>query len=89
MASARPLTRRACLLWGGAIGTATACSGVTQSGGETGAPAHQPVTVRVHARTGSEDEAYARRLAEFTTQNKRGIKAEYEGWATITSSWST
>jgi ABC-type glycerol-3-phosphate transport system substrate-binding protein len=37
------------------------------------------VTVRVHARTGSEDEAYQKRLAEFNQQNGMNITAEYEG----------
>ncbi len=66
---------------GAALGAAlaAACGGAAQPAAESGGPARQEVTVRVHARTGSEDEAYAKRLAEFTTQNKRGIKAVYEG----------
>src|SRR5690349_16148993 len=38
-----------------------------------------PVTVRVHARTGSEDEAFQKRLTEFTQQNTKNITAVYEG----------
>jgi ABC-type glycerol-3-phosphate transport system substrate-binding protein len=55
-------------------------SGAAGTGGSGAAlPAKSEVTVRVHARAGSEDEAYTKRLAEFTAQNKTGIKAIYEG----------
>lgn len=59
-----------------------ACAG-SGGGGDASAgsapAARSDVTVRVHARTGSEDEAYTKRLAEFSAQNKTGIKAVYEG----------
>ena len=37
------------------------------------------MTLRVHARTGSEDEAFQRRLADFNAQNGSNVTAEYEG----------
>lgn len=46
----------------------------------TTVPANRaPVTVVIHARTGSEDEAYGKRLADFTQQNGMNITAQYEG----------
>ncbi|MDQ3701140.1 MAG: extracellular solute-binding protein [Chloroflexota bacterium] len=70
---------------GGALigGTLLAACAGPGGGGDASAGsapvARSDVTVRVHARTGSEDEAYTKRLAEFTAQNKTGIKAVYEG----------
>ena len=37
------------------------------------------VTLRVHARTGSEDEAFKKRLDTFNQDNGRNITAQYEG----------
>jgi multiple sugar transport system substrate-binding protein len=63
-----------------ALASACAAPGGSGTSGEGPNPASAaPVTVRVHARTGSEDEAYAKRLAEFSSQNKRHITAVYEG----------
>jgi multiple sugar transport system substrate-binding protein len=76
-------TRRTHLRWGtlslaGVVGAACTVPGqpAPQAAGNSARP---PVTVRVHARTGSEDEAFEKRLADFTQQNGKNITAVYEG----------
>jgi ABC-type glycerol-3-phosphate transport system substrate-binding protein len=77
----RRSTRRRVVLAGAALAGGAGVTGCLPGGppAESSAPAGAPVTVRVHARVGAEDEAYTRRLAEFTAQNSRHITAVYEG----------
>jgi ABC-type glycerol-3-phosphate transport system substrate-binding protein len=79
---ARRLTRRRHLAGGVAGGALAWVAACTPGGQPVPAPAGTaaaPVTVRVHARTGSEDEAYQKRLADFNQQNGQNITAVYEG----------
>jgi multiple sugar transport system substrate-binding protein len=78
-------SRRSYLRWGslslaGVLGIACRRSGqeATQAGETASGATRPPVTVRVHARAGSEDEAYQKRTAEFTQQNDKNITAVYE-----------
>src|SRR5256885_66295 len=77
-----PATRRAWLRASSTIlasVVATACAGSAAPQPSGSPQARTPVTVRVHARTGSEDEAFEKRLAEFNQQNGNNITAVYEG----------
>src|SRR5262245_66348945 len=77
----RRSTRRWVVLAGATLAAGAGAAACLPGGrpAASGAPAGPPVTVRVHARVGAEDEAYTRRLAEFTAQNPRHITAVYEG----------
>src|SRR5919197_1166898 len=77
-----PATRRALLSWGGASLAAVvgaACAGPAQQTPGAAGTTLPEVIVRVHARTGSEDEAYQKRLNDFAEQNGKNVKAVYEG----------
>src|SRR6266542_797982 len=77
-----PVTRRAWLRWGSmslASVAGVACAGPGAPAPAPGTQSRPPVTLRIHARTGSEDEAFEKRLAEFNQQNGQNITAVYEG----------
>ena len=79
---ARGLTRRGHLAGAGAgaaLAWAAACAPGSQPAPAPAGPAGPPVTVRVHARAGSEDEAYQKRLTDFNQQNGKNVTAVYEG----------
>ncbi len=62
------LTRRAWLRGGGMVAAAVvgaACAGPAQQSPQAAGPALPEVTVRVHARQGSEDEAYQKSSSRF------------------------
>src|SRR5437867_3669317 len=76
------VTRRAWLRGGSAslaAAVGAACAGPAQQPPQAAGTALPQVTVRVHARTGSEDEAFEKRLNDFNAQNGKNIKAVYEG----------
>jgi ABC-type glycerol-3-phosphate transport system substrate-binding protein len=56
-----------------------ACAAPGQQAPQGMGAARPAVSVRVHARTGSEDEAFQQRLADFNQQNGLNITATYEG----------
>jgi ABC-type glycerol-3-phosphate transport system substrate-binding protein len=65
---------------GGLLSLACLVACTTQSPSPAPAGTTRPqVTVRVHARAGSEDEAYQKRLDDFNQQPGQHIKAVYEG----------